>query len=214
MTNLFKIALSGAAAVALLTGAGSASAASLLVGGYTLEEGSFGTGLGVHSIGTQSGNTIYGEVNNDGSSVEFSSNGLLSLTGNGEATVTNSTTINDLTVTFEKSWDNITFYLQAEKGKNAQDSQFTLLVNGAALFTGPACSFCVATGGGSKFTISGQGINSLAFTFNPGIDTAKQFRVEGLSSAVPEPATWAMMIGGFGLAGVALRRRRMIAAVA
>jgi hypothetical protein len=31
------------------------------------------------------------------------------------------------------------------------------------------------------------------------------FRV--LVNAIPEPATWAMMIGGFGLAGAALRRR-------
>jgi hypothetical protein len=29
------------------------------------------------------------------------------------------------------------------------------------------------------------------------------------SGAVPEPATWAMMIAGFGLAGAALRRRRL-----
>lgn len=29
-----------------------------------------------------------------------------------------------------------------------------------------------------------------------------------LSSAVPEPATWAMLIAGFGLAGAALRRRK------
>ena len=28
-------------------------------------------------------------------------------------------------------------------------------------------------------------------------------------AAVPEPATWAMMIGGFALAGVAMRRRKM-----
>ena len=31
--------------------------------------------------------------------------------------------------------------------------------------------------------------------------------------AVPEPATWAMMIGGFGLVGGALRRRKMLTSV-
>ena len=31
---------------------------------------------------------------------------------------------------------------------------------------------------------------------------------------VPEPATWAMMIGGFGMAGAAMRRRRVTAAIA
>jgi hypothetical protein len=33
-------------------------------------------------------------------------------------------------------------------------------------------------------------------------------------AAVPEPATWAMMITGFGLAGATLRRRRTVAAAA
>ena len=33
-------------------------------------------------------------------------------------------------------------------------------------------------------------------------------------SAVPEPATWAMMITGFGLAGASIRRRRKVLAIA
>jgi hypothetical protein len=32
------------------------------------------------------------------------------------------------------------------------------------------------------------------------------------AAAVPEPAGWAMMIGGLGLAGAALRQRRPVAA--
>jgi hypothetical protein len=35
-----------------------------------------------------------------------------------------------------------------------------------------------------------------------------------IGGAVPEPATWALMIGGFGMAGAALRRRRAVAATA
>jgi hypothetical protein len=32
--------------------------------------------------------------------------------------------------------------------------------------------------------------------------------IRGFTAAIPEPSTWAMMIAGFGLAGVGLRRRR------
>ena len=36
----------------------------------------------------------------------------------------------------------------------------------------------------------------------------------GTGGAVPEPASWALMIGGFGMAGAALRRRRAVAVAA
>jgi hypothetical protein len=48
-------------------------------------------------------------------------------------------------------------------------------------------------------------------SYNVGIDNI-EFRIGQGGGAVPEPATWAMMISGFGMAGAMLRRRRMIAA--
>ncbi|HEV2569321.1 MAG TPA: PEPxxWA-CTERM sorting domain-containing protein [Sphingomonas sp.] len=39
------------------------------------------------------------------------------------------------------------------------------------------------------------------------VDFHRAFINAGMLEAVPEPATWAMMIGGFGLAGAAMRRR-------
>jgi hypothetical protein len=59
--------------------------------------------------------------------------------------------------------------------------------------------------GGSKLGAASQSDNAGNF-FNARIDDAS-FTIQG-SAGVPEPATWALMIGGFGLAGAALRRRR------
>ncbi|WCL54801.1 PEPxxWA-CTERM sorting domain-containing protein [Gimibacter soli] len=61
------------------------------------------------------------------------------------------------------------------------------------------------------------------YDFNGGLGTQKfaiaahdansDFRVAGLTvSAIPEPATWLMMIMGFGLVGIASRRRSVAAA--
>jgi hypothetical protein len=46
-----------------------------------------------------------------------------------------------------------------------------------------------------------------AFGGSPGFDVANVQAVAFVRSGVPEPATWAMMVSGFGVAGVALRRR-------
>lgn len=213
MQKLLTRALVGVALAALSVG--SASAASVVVDGYTLQDGSFGAQTGVHSTSSQTGSSVNAYVNQDGSAVTYSTtSGVLSVNGSGEATVVGDPVIENLTVTFAKAWDQVTFNLESVKGPNGYDSTFNLLVNGLALFSDTpnvgdaACTFCLADGGENKFIISGPGITTLAFTFDPGVAGGKQFRVEGLSSAIPEPATWAMMLIGFGAMGTVVRSQR------
>ncbi|HVF94078.1 MAG TPA: PEPxxWA-CTERM sorting domain-containing protein [Sphingomonas sp.] len=57
---------------------------------------------------------------------------------------------------------------------------------------------------------AGESIRSVSFTNNPGIDA---FEVANFTAVVPEPATWAMMLVGFGMVGAATRYRRRSAKV-
>jgi hypothetical protein len=60
--------------------------------------------------------------------------------------------------------------------------------------------------GSYSFSITGQG--------EGGIPAGLGVRLDTVSGAVPEPATWGMMILGFGLVGLTARRRRMVATTA
>lgn len=66
------------------------------------------------------------------------------------------------------------------------------------------------TGGQLKVTMNDADFNKGKYDLDGGYwhgaDINAKFEL--MSGAVPEPATWAMMITGFGMAGVALRRRR------
>lgn len=67
-------------------------------------------------------------------------------------------------------------------------------------------------GPGNAFP-SVPGDNAFAFQWNRTLGAGQSFFVSQISTysptaAVPEPASWAMMIGGFGLVGSALRRRK------
>jgi hypothetical protein len=93
---------------------------------------------------------------------------------------------------------------------------------------GPSCQSCLhdiaewsaanagakvlgfSTGVGSGWTGGSfvGAVDNVGFSFG---DTSQSFNFE--VAAVPEPASWAMMIAGFGLAGATLRRRRTTSAV-
>jgi len=61
----------------------------------------------------------------------------------------------------------------------------------------------IGDGGASNFGFNFGGANGITFTAEAGA---------GGNGGVPEPASWALMIAGFGLAGAALRRRTAQAA--
>ena len=65
------------------------------------------------------------------------------------------------------------------------------------------------TGDDQVYTVTFNTTGYKEFWFGNNNDAADGYRLDSVTVAgVPEPATWALMIGGFGLAGAALRRRR------
>lgn len=80
----------------------------------------------------------------------------------------------------------------------------------------------VGEGGGWTTVLSATGPQIFTGTIqNPALLTGAwdfteyygpgNYNLTAAAAAVPEPATWAMLIGGFALAGAAMRRRRVLA---
>lgn len=66
--------------------------------------------------------------------------------------------------------------------------------------------FNSSTAGRVNFDFGGTpGLTSATFS-----STQAAFEIDDLAAAVPEPGTWAMMMGGLGLVGFAMRRRRKV----
>lgn len=95
---------------------------------------------------------------------------------------------------------------------------FTLVADASGFFHKP---FTVAEIGGYVAT---GGATTLSFVVksmtNPGNNDPIIDRVifertgtTNVPGGVPEPATWALLLAGFGFAGIALRRRRRVAAI-
>jgi hypothetical protein len=105
----------------------------------------------------------------------------------------------------------LNYYLAEQQGYDS-DSSFNVYVNGTLLGNsgtpGSADSWVLAPtlsflGTGSPMTLTFEDATASGYSSNLALD-AVSLRGGG---AVPEPATWAMMILGMGLAGVAMRHR-------
>ncbi|MES2288157.1 MAG: PEPxxWA-CTERM sorting domain-containing protein [Pseudomonadota bacterium] len=72
----------------------------------------------------------------------------------------------------------------------------------------PNGTFCNWTNAGVSFAGTAKSINFGGTANQTGYDNITFGSSRATGGAVPEPATWAMMIGGFGAIGVAARRRR------
>jgi PEP-CTERM motif len=112
-------------------------------------------------------------------------------------------------------------YAISTKGNNAALIDFKAFLDGWAdtqYATTPASeSFKLDTGGTGYNSAPGFGSSYSAYVqdhYSRGTGPINYaFRIDGVNGAVPEPATWAMMLVGFGAAGSAMRYRRRKTAV-
>lgn len=76
--------------------------------------------------------------------------------------------------------------------------------------SGSALGTTVTTFTNATFASLGLTAGSYVWTWGTGLNADRlTINVGPVASAVPEPAGWAMMIGGFGLVGGAMRRRKI-----
>jgi hypothetical protein len=126
----------------------------------------------------------------------------LSVLGGGSATITFAKAV----TAFQFDWGSIDSYNTLTVFSSIGSKVF---VPGTASFPNTANGNQFLPGTNGLFTVNGT--SGTAFTGFKLESSSNSFEIDNLAvkGVVPEPATWAMLIAGFGLVGASLRRQRM-----
>ena len=185
-------ATSANAAIVITSPIGSAPAA-----GSTLINFDSATPSGFNVTGgtVQTGNNNFGHEPVVGGGNYLTTNDS---SGAGSATITSTTGFNEISF----DWGSIDTY-----------NTFALLdKNGGALFTLTGNQVTPHNGvDGFRITLTAEAGEGPFYGLRL-YSGQPAFEIDNVAfnSAVPEPATWAMMLGGFGLIGAAMRRRKAV----
>jgi len=107
------------------------------------------------------------------------------------------------------------YYAPRNGFNNANDATFSGTIAGVTLVSakvsaGPVTTWTNYSG---NVNLTTAGVRTITFQFDTSAAPAKDVVIDRVYvNAVPEPATWAMMLAGFALVGTSLRRRTTIAA--
>ena len=186
-------------------------------------------GLTVHNEGSgATGETVLGELG-QGSGIDViftgtttDSNDLMLSSGQGQAKVTGDLDMgtsnpNDTfgITAFNIALEDDALFEWIELSLTGTGTvSFSLLDDSGTIFTSDAVGDFIfdLANGQNKFAfqgVNGQSIAGLSFTVAGGtVDTVSQVRIDPAFAVVPEPATWGMMLLGFGVIGFAIRRKR------
>ena len=217
-----KLLLAGAATLTATMSSAPAQATIILVDASSIQGANV-----LFNSGTQTGTTVTGLTNDGLNEVVFTGTtvgGGTTIRANGgqariEGALDTSTGQPNDTLLLSsldfglgdmRTFNNLELNLFGGPDGTATAANFTLTDNMGQVFNFNN----VALGNGSNFFgfqgIDGQSISNASFTLvGGGIADVRQIRLDaGVMSAVPEPATWAMMLIGFGAVGHSMRASR------
>jgi hypothetical protein len=174
------------------------------------------------NVDTVTGNTVTGWLNDDHAQLLTFTSAAEQLVGDGsgQATVSAVDELLDTAVTFAltgKTFNAITFNLVPLPG-NSDDEAASVWVSYIPADGGSPILYELTGNGNNFYGLYGtEGEQITSVTWGPyspegsGIESIKQVRVGGVPGVigqVPEPATWAMLLFGFGAVGATLRSRK------